>query len=254
MMRHCDGRVHFSDLKCMAKSPLHYRYACANPRTPSSEMLVGAAADRLVFGYGRAVMYEGRRAGMDWVAFQLEHPAAVILIESEWARAAGAAKAVVNDSAAARYLQAPDRAVQRCLSWEQYGLPFQAGIPGVRGGVDLLALDTVVDLKVTHTTEPGALMRHAWASLWPQQLTCYVDGCRAIGLRAARAALICVESTPPHPVTVLSFDEADFDEGRKSLTMWTDRLRQCEEADEWPGYVSSEIPYEPPSWVRADGE
>ncbi len=251
-IRHSDGRVHFSDLKHMASSPKHYRYACEHPKKPTQAMLIGAAADRLVFGFGRACCFEGTRRGKEWDAFQAANHDAVICIASEWEAAKGAADAVRQDPAARAFLEFPQREVQRCMSWEAYGLPFQAGIPGVRGGVDLIAGDTLLDLKITNDVEPGALMRHAWSMLWPQQLTCYVDGARSLGIDIARAALLCVESSAPHDVVVLTFDETDFEHGRKSLVMWAERLRACEAAGEWPGHAQSPIPFEPPAWAQGD--
>jgi hypothetical protein len=253
-IRHSDGRVHFSDLKHMAKSPAHYKHACLHPKEPTQAMLIGAAADKMVFGFGKAILYHGRRAGKEWEAFQREYdgPNVTICIESEWAQAKGAASSVLVDPVAYPLLFRPARVVQRCLSWDAYGLPFQAGIPGVRGGVDLIAGDTLCDLKITNDTEPGNLMRHAWSMLWPQQLACYVDGARKNGINVLDAALICVESSPPHVVTVLTFGEEDFEQGRKSLTMWTDRLRACEAAGEWPGYVQAPVPFEAPAWAQAE--
>lgn len=258
-VRASDGRIHYSDLKHMAISPKAYRHACRSRKPPSSPMTIGSVADRMVFGFGRWALYEGKtRRGSEWEAFgrrikATQGPDTAICIRSEYEAARAAADAVLVDPVARALLKAPRAEYQRVMQWTAYGLPFAAGIPGVRGGVDLIADRTLADLKVTNDVEPYALMRHAFSMLWPQQLACYVDGARSLGIDVEDAALICVESSPPHDVVVLTFDEDDFERGRRSLVMWTEKLKACEASGQWPGHAQSAIEYEAPAWAEEEG-
>jgi len=244
-----DGRVHISDLKHMAISPKAYEYACRHPKPRTRPMTVGAVADRLVFGFGRAVCYDGVRTGAKWEAFRSANADAEICIASEWEDANRAAEAVLRDPVACELLKAPKAEYQRVMHWTAYGLPFAAGVPGIRGGVDLIAGGVLADLKVTTDVEPLALCKHVTNMLWPQQLAAYVDGARSLGLEIETAALICVEATPPNDVVVLTFNEGDFEDARKSLVLWTEKLKACERIGAWPGHVQSAIPYERPAWM-----
>jgi len=253
-MRDPDGRVHYSTLKRMAVSPKAYRHACLARKPQTSPMIIGSVTDRMVFGFGRWALYEGKvRSGREWEAFKAAQDAdTAICIRSEYAAAKAAADAVLADPVAAALLKAPRAEYQRVMQWTAYGLPFAAGIAGVRGGVDLIAANTLADLKVTNDVEPYALCKHAHAMLWDRQLACYVDGARSLGLIVDRAALICVESSPPHDVVVLTFDEDDFERGRRSLVMWTEKLKACEASGQWPGHAQTAIEYEAPAWAEEE--
>ena len=85
-MRHpTDNRVHFSELKQMARSPAHYAHACEHAKDPSRAMTVGAVGDAIVFGTpDRIAIYPGpTRRGKEWDAFKALNPGKTIAIQSE---------------------------------------------------------------------------------------------------------------------------------------------------------------------------
>lgn len=251
-MRHpADGRIHFSELKQHAKSPAHVRLACERARDMTRPMVVGSITDDMVFSGGRNVaLYPGKvRNGKEWEAFKAANPGKTLCIQSELDDAMGAAEAVLRDPVAARYLDGCE--FQRVMQWEAYGLQCAAGIAGERGGFDALhtGKEYIADLKITSDTEPDALSRHAWNMLWHVQGAWYLDGARALAIRARRFVLICAEANPPHNVTVLEVPDALIENGRKSLTHWTERHRACEAAGTWPGYVQAPVEMAIPEWM-----
>ena len=251
-----DGRVHFSELKRMADSPLHYKYACEHPMGPSRAMTVGTIADRLVFR-GNVAVYPGKvRNGKEWEAFRAANQGAAICIQSEYEEAAGAAEAVLADQVAGPMLRHDANEFQRVMQWTAYELEFAAGIAGEhgRGGFDVLnqAERWVGDLKITADASPEWLARHVFKMWWHVQAASYLDGAKALALDVADFYLFCVEASPPHPVTVLKLSPEALDLGRKSLSLWTSALRACEEADAWPGYVQSVVDLAPPEWMSED--
>ena len=256
-VRDPDGRCHFSSLKHLKDSPAHYLWNITHPRTELTRpMLVGSITDAICFRHRKIAVYDGIRRGKEWEAFREQHADEVVCNRAEHDDASGAALAVLHDPVSGPILEQPENQYQRVLQWEDWGLPCAAGIAGAggRGGFDILNGKSgfIYDLKVTNDSSPRAIEKQIFSMSWHAQAAFYVDGAKALGMGPLDFALICVESTPPHPVTVVELDSALLDFGRRSLSMWTERLKQCEDADHWPGYVSEMIVQGLPEWLDTD--
>lgn len=236
--------ISFSNLKHMAISPAHYRAALQQRIDPTRAMRVGTATHRMVLGDGpgrRIVRWGGERRGKAWDAFALEHDDADILNATEWAEAEATARAVQSSDAARQLLDGARYEVP--LKWTMAGLECQTG------GVDVLGDGYLADLKTCASAEPRAMGRDAISRQYHAQLAFYRAGARANGHRVDACYLICVESAEPHCVTVLRVSDALLDAGERSCLLWLERLRQCQEANEWPGYTQAVLDLEPPPWM-----
>ena len=245
MLNRSDDRMHFSDLVRMADSAAHYRHAVMAPHETTRAMLVGSVTDAIVFGTeDKLALYPGKvRNGKEWEAFNRDCPARTIVIQSEYDEGAASARALLDDPVSGPILRRSQHQIVR--HWEYDGVPCATGIEGERGGID--CLDTCVpgylwDVKSTNDVEPGSLSRHAIRRWWHAQLAWLLDGLQASGWGAtpAGAGLICVESSPPHVVTVLRVPERILDDGRKSIRLWIEKYKACAAANEWPGYLQCE--------------
>lgn len=247
-----DGRVHFSDLAEMRYSPAHYRYRVTTPKEKTRAMTVGALADAMILGGRGWSLYPGKvRSGREWESFRAAHAGDVIGIASEVDEATDIAAAVLADETAQSLLRAPGMQYQTCHQWSAFGLDCSCGVPGERGGIDAHSLERriLIDLKVTVSAEPDKLMRHAYERMWHAQLAWYLEA--MTGLSSTWTAyLLCVEATAPHCVTVLRVPESILNDGRKSLTLWAERLRACEESGRWPGYTDSVVEMTRPAWIE----
>jgi len=254
--RASDGRVHFSDLKEMAKSPAHYLYSVNAPETePTPAMRLGALVDALVFpGTHDYVVWEGSekrkaegkpplRAGNEWETFKKRYAAFEIYDLDELETAKNIADALSRDRAASDYLTGEP---QVALEWDAFGLPF------VTRGVDVVGWNLISDLKVTNSTEPRRFARHARERLWPQQITLYQTA--KLEWADYELAIVGVEATPPHCCTVLVLTPAMIERARKSLVLWTDRLRACEVSDHFPGYTEVPVPCDVDEWEKGDDD
>jgi hypothetical protein len=248
------------------RSPAHVRLACdeLRKREVTRPMTVGAVADCMVFGNRGYALYPGKvRSGKEWVTFQTEHEGDILCIQSEYDDAKGAADAVLADPIAKQLLAGCT--FQLVAQWERDGVGCAAGIHGERGGFDAIRpkgdgadRGYVVDMKVTSSTEPDELQRHAWRMHWPAQGAWYVDGARAMGLDVVDFYLLAVESAPPHCVTVLRLTEQGFDAGaleigRRQCAVWLEKHRACEAADAWPGYTQTIRDLEVEEWRGESG-
>lgn len=270
MVRHPgDGRVHFSELKAMAKSPAHFVEACRAAKTPTRAMTVGAVGDCIVFGNRGYAIYPGKvRNGKEWEAWRAAHPGVIHCIQSEVDDARGAADAVLGDPVSSAVLSVHDAEYQVCARWEAYGLDCAAGIPGERGGFDMVGTVSplmaemvpgvvpgntfVADLKITSSTEPYDFSVHAWKSMWHAQLSWYVDGIEAGGGRADHQLLIGVEPNPPHNVTVLLVPPDLIEDGRRSIALWAEKLRACDRTGLFPGYTQRGEVMVRPNWLTSE--
>ena len=276
-----DGRIHFSTLKHIAQSPKHYAYHATHPREPTPAMLLGSAVDSLVFGGRPVTVYAGRRAGKDWDAFAAERAGHLILNVDENERVAGAVAALRASPVAAPYLRGE---FQKTAQWDAHGLQFATGIPGERGGFDVLApcqcdcgecdreeddatssltlphkttcasLGGVAlcDLKITTTVEPAAWQRQCTRMHYAEQLVHYRYGARAIGYDVRELVSVGVEIQPPHDVVVMRPTEREIATADRTLRLWYERLRACEESGQWPGCAQSVVEWERPSWGLED--
>jgi hypothetical protein len=213
-------------------------------------MLIGGIVDSIVFGQRGFAVYPGKtRNGAAWDEFKAAHTGQYLCLESEADEARGAANAVLSDVAAHRLLDGLE--YQVTAQWDAFGLPCAAGIPGERGGFDAVGEGRLVDLKVTSSTQPEELSKHALRMHWHCQLAWYLEGLRVIGLRPVHEAyIIAVEVSPPHPVTCMRIPPEVLLMGHKLLVQWTDQHRRCEYAGVWPGYVQEPIDLELPAWMQ----
>jgi PDDEXK-like domain of unknown function (DUF3799) len=244
------GYLHWTDLKQIGKSPAHYRYAMQQERAMSREMRVGDAADAIVFGHKRIVVYPGKvRHGKEWDAFREKHADASIVNDSEFEEAEGAATALINSKAARDFTG----------GWrlDTFQIPLEGevlGIPVKTRGVDMLdrGFGRLIDVKCTHSTEPRMFSRHAWSMDWHTQLELYADLAGQNGIEVGRVGLVGVEASPPHVVTVLYIPDDVRQQARKRLRGLFERLKSCLDANAWPGYAQDAVPMDLPSWIDAE--
>ncbi len=230
--------VHFSQLKHMASSPAHYFQATQGGWFSSAPQRLGAGSHAIIFGQPTAV-YPGKvRRGKEWEQFKQDNADALWLSRSEEAQATVLADAVRNHREASALLFADDSAVEQRIEWNFMGRAC-AGTPDVRTG------SYIVDLKTTKCAHPERFARDATFRSYHAQLAWYLDGVRLSGLGTpTEAYIVAVESTPPHPVTVLRLTDNAIDQGRRLCRIWLERVLGCERDNRWPGYCESIVPFD----------
>lgn len=229
--------VRFSHLKLMAKSPLHFRFAADEETDETLAMRLGSVSHALLFGMPVAVYHKTRR-GKDWDEFSVEHAGKTIVNRKEHDSARRIADAVLQNPEAVELLNSGPR--EEKIHWSMLGRGC-AGTPDVRGQ------DVIVDLKTTRCSDPERFVRDGLRRCYHAQLAWYIDGVIASGLGTpSRAAIVAVESAPPHPVTVLHLTDRAIEQGRRLCRLWLERLLTCESSEQWPGYAQSAVPFDVP--------
>lgn len=228
--------LRFWNLSRMAKSPMHYEHALTAEDDPTYAMERGSSVHAIVFGTQRVLAYPGKtRAGKEWEAFKAANADALILTRNEYEKSCSMAEAVWNHAEAMELLTG---ITEKTLHFEFMGRP-------ARATPDCRAQDRVTELKTTMNTEPEKLMRHCQRMHYHAQLAWYRDAVLLSGEGQPRDAyIVAVESSAPHPVTVLRLTERTLDQGARAVRLWFERLRACEESNFWPPYVQSIVDWD----------
>ena len=239
------GALHFSTLKHIAESPLHFRHALTSPFEPSRAMRVGTVVHHLVLGRQGArdvVTWPDRRAGKAWEAFKAKHEAAgnEIVAAAEWEEAEPIAEAVREHEGARRLI-----AGARCevpLRWTINGVHFATrGIDIVQPGLG------IADLKMARSVSPRLFPREAMRMHYHVQLAAYEEGAIQNGIDTTGGVrLLAVESKPPYAVQIFRLTPALLELGRKQLALWIEQLKACAAAAHWPAYSQTEIDWDAP--------
>lgn len=240
MKREISEPVRYSHLKYMAISPQHYLTSLADDRdTPA--MRLGRLVDAYLFNAPMPKVWSGRRAGNDYKAFEELHGKRNIVTVEEY----DAAQRMVDA------LTEHPRAMQRLrglklqeIDWRFAGRDCISH-PDVLGcSTDKAApgnIDYATDLKSSHSAAPGKFAVFAIQMLYHAQLAFYGEAVRAAGLGEVRNYYaVVVEQKPPHAVHTFRYTERAIEIGSKLCRLWMERLRVCEESNEWPAYGDAE--------------
>lgn len=226
--------VHITTLKTIAQSPAHYlaklEHEIANPRNDHPQMRFGRLTHTTVLGGPPSAVWDGERKGNAWKEYKAQNLDRDIVTKAEVEEATRVANAVLSDPVAAPFLVGE---AEKPVEWRMLGRRCATR------GIDVLGKDFVADLKTTSKAEPEWFRRQCLRMGYHAQLAWYLDAAASIGRRVSDAYIIAVETKPPYAVVTLKLTQRCIEEGRKLCRLWMERLIQCEEANEWPGYIQS---------------
>ena len=243
--------VNFSSLKALKVSPLQYQHDQKNPRAETAFFRVGRAIHAYILEpetfAQRFARFTGKvRRGKEWEAFKEANASADILSDDEWESAIGSARAVLAHPVASKIVKGGFR--ESVLTWtdEETGLKCKARL-------DLVS-SRIVDLK-----SAARIGRHQFAAaaarlLYHGQFAFYADGAAANGIElAGDPSMVVVQSEPPHDVIAYRLPPQVVEAGRAEYRALLEKLRDCREADSWPGVAPDTLEdFSLPAWATAD--
>ena len=202
----------------------------------------GTAVHALLFGTKAVIGYPGAtRRGKEYDAFAEKNQDAEILSMTEFDKTRRMVDAVRACSVAEPYLKG---IFEETLLFKWMGLDCRA-TPDVRGA------DFVTELKSSASSDPVNFVWQARRMAYHAQLRFQEYGCASNKHKVRDHWLVCVESDPPHPVTVFHLEPEAREEGEKLLTLWAERLKNCEASNAYPPYVDCVMPL---VWPKDDFE
>lgn len=223
----------YSALKQFAQSPLHYWHAMQGDYAESLSMRLGSGAHALLFGTPY-VRWDGKvRNGKAWEQFKAIYAGSLILSTSELGKAEAMRDAIRGNALAMSVLFGPGMVHEERIDWTWNGRAY-------RSTPDAFGPRHLADLKCLRSAKPEDVMWQSRKMQYHAQAALYRTALREAGLSTVDDAyLVVVENKQPHPVTVLRFTPAALEQGERSLVLWDEQRRACEQAGEYPGYVQS---------------
>lgn len=247
--------LNWSSLKHLSRSPAHYLAHLLGPGKDTSALKRGRAVHVAVLEPERFAslysVWDGRRSGKDWEAFEAAEIMAgrEVLTVKEYELAKAIAIAVRGDPVAARYVTGVR--TEQSIGWT-YRRPEIEGLAGYemacKARLDAVG-EGIVDLKTGRDGSPSAFGREVLRLEYHVQAAWYVDGYKAQTGLDLPWSWVVVESTAPHVVQVYQADADVLDLGRERYRELLDTLHACTRANHWPGYATSEMPVQLPRWA-----
>lgn len=240
---HARPELSFSQLKHMALSPKHFRYAVDN-----------GTADRESFAFGRAVhtatlephLFAGMylrqpdeikvRRGKKWEEYlsRANESGYQVLRSKQFDDALSAADAIRSEPVAIEWLS--NATMETSLVGTLHGVP-------VRCRIDMLSGDWVGvgELKTSAEIEPMAVERSIIRFDYLAQLAWYHDLAKIADGKNRQARMLVVEKTPPFDVIPFEFTAEDIDFGRRRYMSWLSLYSECVESGRWPGVANGQV-------------
>lgn len=249
-------RVNWSTLKHMGRSPAHYREALvAGGGEDTDARKRGRVTHLAVFEPERfraecVVWNDGARRGKAWEAFVDRNPDKEILTEGMYEDAIAASKAARASAMAAPYLSGGKGEVT--VLWTHV-VPELAALKGYeiqcKGRVDFLQAGAIVDLKTCRDASPEAFGKQCAQLESYAQAAFYVDGIKAATGKELPYVLVAVEAAAPFCVQVYRVPDEILRFGRDRYRALLDRLNECKEMSNWPGYADGPVDLTLPKWM-----
>lgn len=228
----------WSAIKLMDDSALAYRHGLDNKREDTPALALGRVVHSLVFepetiATDYAVFTGATRRGKEWDSFEAANLGKTIFKVNEIEEARAMAAVVRANPLVKPYLAAAGE-FERVVTWTDpaTGLyckgKFDWIIPSKR---------ILIDLKTTKAIAPRRFAADVARYKYHGQLGGhYSNGCEfGLGWRPARVLIIAVEKSAPYDVAVYELDDAGKECGRELAATLLERVKWCEERNEWPG-------------------
>jgi len=248
--------VNISSLKAMRRSPAHFLEAAASNKRPSPAMRKGSATHCAVFEPARFVedylRHTEPRLDKRTKAFKElveANPFKEILGQSEYDAVIALRDAVRAHPVAVELLAEGRPEVSMIWTDDETGID-------CKGREDWITPSgTLVGLKTAARADPWAFARQSAQLGYHLQWAYYADGYEAIMGHAPTSVIeIVVETERPYDVVPYRIGADTIAQGREEYRALLRRLRDCVEADHWPGTTVDMIDFELPAWAINDVE
>lgn len=244
-----DG-INNSFLKHIDKSPAHLRYAQANRREPTPEMLKGSLTDHLFFGteFNYVVSpYDDFRT-KEAKAWRDEQEALGVAVFKQPAvdEVSRMVASIRNSPTVAEILRSGRSQVGVQDNLDADGTPVQCKclIDWVSDEFAVLA-----DLKTTGDASEDTFRRHVVNMGYDVQAAMYVDLWKASTGEELPFLWIVTESEEPHATALYQASKDSLARGRAILKARLRKYAICLAANRWDSYPSSPVTLEPPTWA-----
>ena len=236
-----------SGAKTILRTPALFDHQRRNGRPPKDAFDVGTIAHELILRGGdkriRVIdAYDWRgKASQD--AKKAAHAEGLVPVHrGDLLEASRIAAAVRRHSLAAAILSEGDPEVSFYWIDEATGLT-------LRGRVDWLRDNAIVDVKTTKDASPAAFAKDAANYRYDMQADHYTEGVEALTGKRLPFLFLCVENTAPYLVAVYQLDDAAMDRGARANAEARRLYAECESSNTWPAYSPEIETLSLPRWA-----
>jgi len=242
---------HFSTLKNMATSPMHYKHALESPKEDNVAMILGRATHTAVFEPKRfqleyAVWSDSRRTNAyKEFAEECEAQGRSVLTDSEYEAVLAIRDSVRGTPPVAELLETGRPEIS--LFWRNP----QTGIQ-CKGRLDWIAGRTaILDLKTTISIDEHWFAQQTWKMSYFHQAAMYREGYAVSSGRGTILpfGIIAVERKPPHACRLFWLDEDSLERAHEEYITWLEQVRNCTETGVWSGPLPVETELKAPGWI-----
>lgn len=232
-----DGALHFSTLKYIKQSPMHYVNAVARTDFDTPSMRIGRAVHGLILLEEKPCVFDGTRRGQPWKDFCEEYRLETISMEdqdernarnigdvlnaAEWDKVQRMRDAVFADPFAKAVLDTCT-VREEALEWTRSGHP-------CKGRLDARSpsRSAICDLKTAKSVQPWQFMRDGIRQSYHAQLPWYDNAQgKSIG-NWSDQFVVAVESVAPFPVQVFHLSPLCILQGWDETCLWMEKLDEC---------------------------
>lgn len=254
------GRENWSRLKLIGGedgSPALYRHILDNPPGPDSDAMARGRVVHLATYQPHLLeevaVWEGKRQGKEWEAFETDHKAAghEVVTRKIYDEAIAIGKAVRSSAMAKPYLSGGRG--EATLLW-RLDFPAAGDLPAYgfncKGMLDFVAdVGVIADLKSCQKAHSKGFGKAVANYEYLGQAAFYVDGYEIAMGKRLPYVFIAVEAKAPHVVQVHTVSDEQLEHGRDIYRARLDLLHHCRTNNDWFGYSTTPVPLELPKWA-----
>lgn len=241
-----------SNLKEILRSPSHYKARLSAPHDPTPAMILGTAIHTMILEpdlVEKSIVVApkfGRSKG-DLEAkelFHVEHSGKLILTQDQFDQASGAASAVYKNKLAKQILSCGRNEQSFVWTDPETGVKCKSRPDVVRDGHILVDVKSTADASLAAFQKSIANFKYHFQAAW------YLDGVgRVTGEKYDQFVFIVVETKAPHGVAIYAINEPTINAGHALTRHALKKLKECQDANKWPGYIEEIQPIDLPPWA-----
>jgi len=241
-----------SQLKAMLRNPARFRWERENPQPPTTAMQLGSLVHTLLLEPEHLeveylVVETSTRNTKAYRAALEEAGGRAVMLAGELETARAMADAARADPWVAELLQ-HEAMVEHSIFWEEGSMELKAR-------PDWWApegLSLMVDVKTASDASEEAFTRAVVRYGYDLSAAHYLEAAALAGRPTETFAWLVIESSPPHTVQVYIAPDTFLERGRILRERALVKLRECLEANTWPGYAEGPIELTMPAWAALE--
>ena len=258
-----DQGVNKSTLWEMRKSPQHYKYSLTHPTEDTPALKLGRAVHMAILQpeefqkhYILAPNIDRRtNAGKAlWSDFLLQAEGKEVLTADDYetvmamydAVYGNPEKGIIGNQAAQNLLDGAETEVSLFWTDNITGIDCKCRLDAIKCVGDKTI---VIDLKTATDAKTDSFMRDAIKLGYDVQEAHYVRGVRENGADDGKIEWywLVIEKKPPYAINIIKSTDPFRDRGTWQLIDLMEKLKNCIDTDEWPGYGMNELVL--PEWA-----